>query len=112
MTNAAIHLLSKKHGLGIGDIEDIKDERKLTVFCQFLHFNDKRLRESTIANIRTELRQKRVILASGYDVLLAPKAPIREIARKYTLLHNIENIITKYGLKLMIKKRRWMFCMQ
>jgi hypothetical protein len=110
MTNAAIHLPFREHGLGIGDMEDINDERKLTVLCQFLHSNDNRLRESTMTNIRTELGQRRIILASGYNVLSAPKASTREIARKHTLLYNMEEIIKKYGLKLMIKKSKECWC--
>jgi hypothetical protein len=55
IANSIIHLPTNEHGLSVMDIEDINDERKITVFTQFLHSNNERLRESTIANIRTEL---------------------------------------------------------
>jgi hypothetical protein len=66
IANSIIHLPTNEHGLSVMDIEDINDERKITVYTQFLHSNNERLRESTIANIRTELGHRR--FEEGYNV--------------------------------------------
>jgi hypothetical protein len=79
MATSTIHLPTNKHGFEIADIEDINDERKITLFTQFLHSNDIQIRESTIANLKLELGRKRVVLAEGYNVLAVTKMVEKEV---------------------------------
>eukprot|EP00026_Physarum_polycephalum_P017352 Phypoly_transcript_18554.p1 GENE.Phypoly_transcript_18554~~Phypoly_transcript_18554.p1 ORF type:complete len:196 (-),score=10.24 Phypoly_transcript_18554:172-708(-) len=58
MANSVIYLPTKEHGLGIMDMEQINDERKLNLVTQLFHSNNKRLKESTIANLRVELGRR------------------------------------------------------
>lgn len=110
MTNSAIHLPASEHGLGIMDIEDINDERKLTLFTQLLYSADNRLRRSTVGNIRMELGRRRVVLNEGYDVLMTPKVGDKGGVRKYTLIWCMEKLLKKYGLKLMVRKEGECWC--
>jgi hypothetical protein len=104
LATSVIQLPTRNHGLDITSIEDINDKRKLTIFNQFLHSNDKQLKESTIANLRLELERRRTILKKEYNVLWGPTVKEKGLTHKYILWYNVEKILKKYSLKVALAK--------
>jgi hypothetical protein len=100
LQSSMIHLPNREHGLGIPDLEKINDERKLSIFTQFIHSNNEKLRLSTINNIRLEYKKRNTIMYQ-YNVLES-KRKEKKGFDKFTLIYIIEKLLRKYGLMLMI----------
>jgi hypothetical protein len=98
--SSVIHLPNREHKLGIPDLEEINDERKFSIFTQFIHSNDEKLRLSTINNIRLEYKKRNTIMYQ-YNVLESKRKGKKD-PDKFTLIYIIEKLLRKYGLMLMI----------
>jgi hypothetical protein len=100
MGNSVIHMRKENAGLGVPEFEEINEERKVTIFAQFLSSNCELLRMSTVHNLVVELTRRKLIINVG-DILNSwTVGGAQEKNREYTMIWSVEQHLRNTGIKL------------